>query len=146
VTIALTQQEITNMKTTQYRSIFLRALPAGLLAVGVAMATYAPTAAAGSHDAQYAIGGLLAGHLLTDMRFRQKQQARQQQEQTQALNTMAYGGGGGVSYRAAVAPPAPAAQSMTPEQKLNQLDKLAAGGYITPAEYKARRKAILDSM
>jgi hypothetical protein len=146
VTIALTQQEITNMKTTQYRSIFLRALPAGLLAVGVAMATYAPTAAAGSHDAQYAIGGLLAGHLLTDMRFRQKQQARQQQEQTPALNTRPYGGGGGGSYRAAVAPPAPAAQSMTPEQKLNQLDKLAAGGYITPAEYKARRKAILDSM
>jgi hypothetical protein len=35
---------------------------------------------------------------------------------------------------------------MTTEQKLQQLDKLAAGGYITPAEYKARRKAILDSM
>jgi len=35
---------------------------------------------------------------------------------------------------------------MTPEQKLDQLDKLAAGGYITPAEYKARRQAILDSV
>ena len=35
--------------------------------------------------------------------------------------------------------------SMTPEQKLDQLDELAAGGYITPAEYQARRKAILDS-
>lgn len=27
---------------------------------------------------------------------------------------------------------------------LTQLDKLAAGGYITPAEYKARKKAIVD--
>ena len=40
---------------------------------------------------------------------------------------------------------APAAQ-MTPEQKLQQLDKLAAGGYITPAEFKERRQAILDTM
>ena len=35
---------------------------------------------------------------------------------------------------------------MTPEQSLKQLDKLAAGGYITPAEYKAKKKAILDGM
>jgi hypothetical protein len=46
---------------------------------------------------------------------------------------------------AAVQAPAPAPQ-MTPEQKLQQLDKLAAGGYITPAEYKAKRQAILDTM
>jgi hypothetical protein len=32
------------------------------------------------------------------------------------------------------------------EQKLGQLDKLAADGYITKEEYKARRKALLDSM
>jgi hypothetical protein len=36
--------------------------------------------------------------------------------------------------------------SSTPEQNLNQLDKLAAGGYITPVEHKARRQAILDTM
>lgn len=131
------------MKTTQHRSIVLRVLPAGLLAVGAMMSTYAPMALSGD-SAAYAFGGLLAGHLLTDMRFRQQQQAREQQQQTQALNTMAYGGG---AARPPVAPhAAPAAYSMTPEQKLNQLDKLAAGGYITPAEYKARRKAILDSM
>ena len=47
-------------------------------------------------------------------------------------------------YQAAPAP-APAAHQ-TPKQKLDQLDKLAAGGYITPAEYKAKKKAILDSM
>jgi hypothetical protein len=31
-------------------------------------------------------------------------------------------------------------------QKLQELDKLAAGGYITPEEYKTKRKAILDGM
>jgi hypothetical protein len=44
----------------------------------------------------------------------------------------------------AAAAPAPAAQS--PEQRIQQLDKLAAGGYITPAEYKAKKKSIVDSM
>jgi hypothetical protein len=43
-------------------------------------------------------------------------------------------------------PPAPAPAPMSPQQKLQELDKLAAGGYITPEEYKARRKAILDSI
>jgi hypothetical protein len=129
------------MKTIQQRSIVSRLLPAGLLAVGALMAGYTPTAS--SDDAAYAFGGLLAGHLLTDMRFRQQQQAREQQQQTQALNSMAYGGG---AAGQPVAVRAPAASAMTPEQKLAQLDKLAAGGYITPAEYKARRKAILDSM
>jgi hypothetical protein len=32
------------------------------------------------------------------------------------------------------------------EAQLNQLDKLAAGGYITPAEYQSRRKAILNEL
>ena len=30
--------------------------------------------------------------------------------------------------------------------QLNQLDKLAAAGYITPQEYQARRKAILNEL
>ena len=37
-------------------------------------------------------------------------------------------------------------QPQTAEQKIAELDKLAAGGYITPEEYKSRKKAILDSM
>ena len=43
------------------------------------------------------------------------------------------------------APAAPAAKP-TAQQKLDQLNKLAAGGYITPEEYKAKKKAILDNM
>ena len=45
-------------------------------------------------------------------------------------------------YQAA---PAPAGRP-TAKQKLDQLNKLAAGGYITAEEYKAKKKAILDSM
>ncbi len=36
--------------------------------------------------------------------------------------------------------------SKSPQQRISELDKLAAGGYITPAEYKAKKKTILDSM
>jgi hypothetical protein len=51
-------------------------------------------------------------------------------------------------YQAAPAPapaPAPAAKP-TAQQRIQELDKLAAGGYITPEEYKAKKKAILDSI
>ena len=34
----------------------------------------------------------------------------------------------------------------TTQQKLDELDKLAAGGYITPDEYKAKKQQILDGM
>jgi len=34
----------------------------------------------------------------------------------------------------------------TVESRLKELDKLAAGGYITPEEYKTKKKAILDSI
>ena len=43
------------------------------------------------------------------------------------------------------AAPAPAA-TPTDQQRLDQLNKLGAGGYITPEEYKAKKKAILDGM
>jgi hypothetical protein len=41
------------------------------------------------------------------------------------------------------APAKPAKPSK--ESQLQELDRLASGGYITPDEYKARRKAIIDS-
>jgi hypothetical protein len=78
------------------------------------------------------IGGVLATKVIGNMN---RQTAAQEQ---QAANS---------SRQAAPAPataPAPAAQ--TPQQRLDQLDKLAAGGYITPEEYKAKKKSIIDSM
>ena len=37
-------------------------------------------------------------------------------------------------------------QPQTAEEKIAELDKLAAGGYISPEEYKSRKRAILDNM
>jgi hypothetical protein len=125
------------------RVIRRKLVSAAALAVATSMPAYAPMATAGGSGGLWAIGGLLAGHVLTDM-------SNQRREQTQALQSMAYGdqpGGqyGGGSGRGAPRA-APAATSMTPEQQLQQLDKLAAGGYITPQEYKERRQAILNTL
>ena len=43
-----------------------------------------------------------------------------------------------------IAPATPSAASI--EAQLAQLDKLAAGGYITPQEYQNRRTAILNEL
>jgi hypothetical protein len=124
------------MKTMQYRVFGVKVLPAAALAIATSMMAYAPTATAG-HGGAWAIGGLLAGHLLTD-------RSNQRREQTQALNTMAYGNPAG--HPATVVAVPASSPTMTIEQKLNELNKLAAGGYITPAEYKAKKKALLDSL
>ena len=91
------------------------------------------------------LGGMAAGHMASRI-------GRNMRARTRAAEYAAYArpraDAAPVVYQqapAAVQAPAPAAQ-MTPEQKLKQLDKLAAGGYITPAEYKAKRQAILDTM
>lgn len=109
----------------------LKLLSAAALAVATSMTAYAPSVTADGHGALWGIGGLVAGSLLTK---------KHDQDQAAAYNAGA--------RQAAAAPPPAAASStaMTPEQKIQQLDKLAAGGYITPAEYKAKKQAILDSL
>jgi len=78
------------------------------------------------------IGGVVTAKVLNNM------SRRTEAEEQQAANS---------SRQAAPAPaPAPAPAAQTPQQRLDQLDKLAAGGYITPEEYKAKKKAIIDSM
>lgn len=83
------------------------------------------------------IGGIAAARIGSNMRARTRAEqeqayyAQQQAQQQQAQPVQQ-------------APAAPAQQST--EEKLAQLDKLAANGYITPEEYKAKRKQILDSM
>jgi hypothetical protein len=37
-----------------------------------------------------------------------------------------------------------APRQLTPEQRPRQLDKLAAGGYVTPEDSKAKKQQILD--
>ncbi len=81
-------------------------------------------------------GGMMVGHIVGGAIQRDK-------ARTAATTDMAYG------HRTAtttyVQQPAYAPQ-LTAGQRLHQLDKLAAGGYITKEEYRTRRQAILDSM
>ena len=72
------------------------------------------------------VGGMLAGHLVSGAVNRDK-------EKTQAAEYAAYS-------------QPKQSSTKTTEQKLGELDTLAANGYISKSEYKARKKAILDQM
>ena len=94
------------------------------------------TIEARASDAGAFVGGMVAAHVVGGFVRRDRMRTAAEMDQAQSQRQM--------TQQAAPAPaPAPAAHQ-TQEQKLQQLDKLAAGGYITPAEYKARKKAILD--
>jgi outer membrane lipoprotein SlyB len=78
------------------------------------------------------IGGVLAAKVVGNMR-----------RQTEAQEEQAY------YARQQAAQPVPQAQApaqKSAEQRIAELDKLAAGGYITPEEYKSKKKAIIDGM
>jgi hypothetical protein len=128
----------------------LKSTPGACLIAGVAIAVVAGAApaAAGDCGATCFMGGMMAGRVLT-------QRQQQQREQTQAMQEAArgsggygagYGGGYGYGPPHPAPAPQPSAPKPSPEQQLQQLDKLAAGGYITPQEYKERRQAILNGM
>ncbi len=92
-------------------------------AVGTSLPVYADNAGA-------FIGGVFATKVMTNMQDRtaaEQQQAAAAQQQA-----------------ARPVPSAPAQKS--PQQRLDELDNLAAGGYITPEEYKKKKQAIIDSM
>jgi hypothetical protein len=83
------------------------------------------------------IGGIAAARIGSSMRARtqaEQQQAYYAQQQAQQA----------AAQPVQQAPAAPAQK--TTQQKLDELDSLAAGGYITPDEYKAKKQQILDSM
>jgi len=89
------------------------------------------------------LGGMVAGHIVGGAVRRSKirtaaavQAANQPKTQTVYVQQPA---------TTTAAHTATAAKPST-EDRLKELDKLAAGGYITPEEYKAKKKAILDSM
>ena len=81
------------------------------------------------------IGGMFASRVMSNMH--QRTQAEQQQAYYAQQNSQQR-----QVQQAAPAPPA----AQTPEQKIDELNKLAAGGYITPAEYKTKKAAIVNSM
>jgi hypothetical protein len=86
-----------------------------------------------ANDGAAFLGGIVAGHVIGGAVRRDKIRtavAVDEANQSRTVQQVA---------------PAPAASSTT-QEKLDQLNKLAAGGYITKEEYKAKKKAILDSM
>ena len=93
---------------------------------------------ADSNDGTAFLGGILAGHLISGA-------VNRSERRTDAEEYQAYSQPRTVQQAAPAPAPAPTAKP-TAQQRLDQLDKLAAGGYITPQEYKAKKKAILDSL
>jgi hypothetical protein len=85
-------------------------------------------------DAGAFIGGMLTSTVVRNMK-----------EQSQAEQAQAYYSQQAAQRQVPQAAPA-AASTSSPQQKLDELDKLAAGGYISPEEYKTKKKAILDAM
>jgi hypothetical protein len=80
------------------------------------------------------LGGMVAGHVITGA-------ASRSERRTEAEESQAY------SQQRSTQQAAPVhAAKPTAESRIKQLDKLAAGGYITPAEYKTKKKAILAEM
>ena len=84
------------------------------------------------------LGGMVAGHIIGGA-------VRRSERRTEAEEYQAYSQPRTVQQAAPAPAPAPAAKPSA-QQRLDQLNKLAAGGYITPQEYKAKKKAIMDSM
>jgi len=97
--------------------------------------------AAVADDAGAFLGGVLATKVLGNMKDRTQAEQEQAYYAQQSAQQQQY------QQQQPVQQAAPAAPAqLTPEQRIQQLDKLAAGGYITPAEYKQKKQAILDSM
>jgi hypothetical protein len=93
-----------------------------------------------SHKGAAFLGGMVAGHVVGGF-------VRRDKRRTRAMEHEAYDQPRTVQQATPAPAPAPApAAKPTAQQRLDQLNKLAAGGYITPQEYKAKKKAILDSM
>ena len=76
------------------------------------------------------LGGIAVAHIARNSRDRrdyEEDQAYYAQQQAQAAQSQA-------------------TSQKSPQQRIAELDKLAAGGYITPEEYKAKKQSILDEM
>ncbi len=101
-----------------------------------------PTVAQAGEGAAF-LGGMVAGHVVGGAVRRSRirtaaavQTANQSKTQTVYVQQP-------VTTTSAHSTPA---AKPSAENRIKELDKLAAGGYITPEEYKAKKKAILDSI
>jgi hypothetical protein len=114
--------------------VALMVLP--LLMIGFAAPVYAGKGVA-------FLGGMVAGHVVTGAVNRSERRTQAEEQQAVAAQSQP------VIVQAAPAPsaaPAAAAAQPSAEQRIQQLDKLAAGGYITPEEYKAKKQSIVSGL
>ena len=114
-----------------------------LIVVGVI--AFSVTVPAMADGAGAFLGGIAVARIGSSVRERndyERQQADAAQQQANAASQQA----NAASQQANAAQQQANAQPQTAEQKIAELDKLAAGGYISKEEYKSRKKAILDSM
>ena len=86
------------------------------------------------------VGGMIGGHVLTKIVDNQERQTQAMERQERRSYNQPQG------QASAPAPTQAPPPQQTVEQRLQKLDDLAQKGYISPEEYKTRRKAILDSM
>ena len=113
-----------------HQLVILAALGAGLVLTGV------PAQAHHNDWAAPLVGGALGGYALGTLVSNSSQPREKIYEEPAP-----------VYYEPAPAYlPAPAPSAGSIEAQLNQLDKLAAAGYITPQEYQTRRQAILNEL
>jgi len=90
------------------------------------------------------IGGMLAGHVVGGFARRDKARTQADMYRTYHPATTTTTQAAPATQTQAAAPAQPAHKSV--EQRLQELDDLAKKGYVTPEEYKARRKAIIDGI
>lgn len=113
------------------KKLHISAYCALTIALAVTSIAIIPTARADKTGAF--IGGVMAAKVGNNMRRRteaeEQQAAYAQQQAAQAQQA-----------------PQAAAASRSVEERLEELDKLAANGYITQDEYKTRRQKILDGV
>lgn len=108
-----------------------------LLTIATSLCVTLSTARAHGIDSKsvaWGLGGAMAGSMFSDARRHHREQ---EARQGQALY---------VTPVRAVPAVSATPSAMTPKQKIEQLNKLAAGGYITPAEYKSEKQAVLNSI
>ncbi len=107
-------------------------------AVAVSLSLPSSSANAGGKGGAF-VGGLIGGHVLTNM-------ANQSERRTRAAEYQAYSQPRQAAPAQAPAPaPAQTAQSSA-QERLDTLDKLAANGMITKEEYDRRRQANIDGI
>ena len=107
------------------------------LAAGIGLAG-APAQAHHNDWAAPLVGGALGGYALGSLVSNSSQPKEKVYEEPAPVY---YAPAPSPTY---IAPATPSAASI--EAQLTQLDKLAAGGYITPQEYQTRRTALLNEL